>query len=175
MNVLTSGTNGQPILPPTTAQVGEVIVEKPGPSNIPVPYCDPRNRIRYHSPYMFPPHVAIAQPGTSIQNHVNGGIDDFPTSSLPVPMSPMDHATTTPPPTTFAAFPSGKPPMWSVFPPFGTASHPSVPSTVPSIHPPMPPMPFHLGVPTPAPAMSHAQEELLGVSSRRLAREMMTR
>ena len=54
-NALASGNNGRPILLPTNAQVGEVVVKKPNPPNMSVLYCDPRNQVRYPIPYMFPP------------------------------------------------------------------------------------------------------------------------
>ena len=174
VNALARGNHGRPTRPPTNAQVGEVIFEKPNQPNVSVSYCNPRNQVRYPVPYMFPPHAPAAQPGMPIQPCVSGNVGNCPIPFPPTPTSPMDQLSTTPPPTTFAASSPGGPPTRGALPPLGTTFHPSVPSTPPPIHPPTFTMPFPLGVPTSAPAMSHAQEELLGVSSRRLAREMMT-
>ena len=135
-NASASGNDGRPTRPPTRTQVGEVIVEKPNQPNVPVSYCNSCNQVQYHIPYMYPPHVAAAQLGMPTQNCVGGNVSNCPSPLPPISTSPMDHITTTPPPTTFAAPPSGRPPTWGALPPFGTTSRPSAPSTPPSIHSP---------------------------------------
>ena len=190
------GTNGPPAFPPLTAQVGEVVNKPLRLPNVSVPHCDPRSQIRHTGPYMFPSHVTKTQvtrnptemeswpsethPRTPTLNHAKGDIFNLPTPTSPVPTPPMDHATTPPSPPTFAAPQPGGPPMWNAAPFPGTATYPSAPSTGPTTCPPTFSMPHYVGGPSffhpvvSAPAMSHAQEELLGVSSCRLAREMMT-
>ena len=113
-----------------------------------------------------------------------------PVPVSPVPTPPKDSLGTALRPPTYSVVASPSPPApstahpgglptWSSAPPSWGAAHPFVPTSLSMPTPTAYPAPYYpMGSfppppPMTAPTMSHAQEELLGVSSRRLAREMM--